>query len=457
LPLVAVAALLVWAPACRQAAPRPSIVLAVLDTTRADAVSAYGKVAGTTPTVDALARQGVLYEYAYANANWTLPSHASLFTGLFPHQHGLLSSSGTLASAPTLAERLRDLGYETFAITENPWLMIGGMPRGFDRFLLSNGNTVGMLRDWVHGRKGDRPFLLFLNVMDAHEPYEVRESNPFLPPAVDSAQARATQQTPAHYVCASEPSAEDLAIVRGLYLGDVQAADAKLSGLLQALSSLPGADDAIVIVTSDHGEYLGEHARVGHVIGVHEPVVRIPLVVHGLPNVRSARIQAPVQLVDVLPSILNWIGAPSVPQLAGEPLPTVEPDGARTSPIVSEYDDYFRLNQHMPSFLRALKVNMEERCQPTQRMFGDMRAVIEFPRKVIWYSHYTTQLFDLRADPGEENDLAGSLPAATVELRSVLERVVAGRGAERRAAQEALNPETIERLRALGYFDHEER
>lgn len=430
-------------------------MIAVLDTTRADAVSAYGKVAGTTPTVDALARDGVLYENAYANANWTLPSHASLFTGLFAHDHGLVSGSGTLTSAPTLAQRLQGLGYETYGISENPWLLVGGMARGFDKFLLSNGNMARMLQDWAQSRKGDRPFLLFLNVMDAHEPYEVRESNPFLPSAVDSAKARAVQQTPAHYVCASEPSPADLAILRALYLGDVHAADAKLADLLQVVSALRGADDVIVIVTSDHGEYLGEHARVGHVIGVHETVLRVPLVVRGLPDVAPARIHAPVQLVDLLPSILNWVGAPSPPNLVGEPLPTVEPDTSRTSPIVSEYDDYFRVNKEMPSFLRSLKINMEERCQPAQRMFGDMRAIIEFPRKVIWYSQYTPQLFDLRADPGEEHDLADSQPAATAELRSVLDRVLAGRHEERRS-KEVLNPETIEKLRALGYFDHEE-
>src|SRR5262249_59576848 len=116
---------------------RPSFLLFVLDTTRADAVSAYGRVAGTTPTVDALAASGLRYEHAYAQAPWTLPSHATLFTGLLPSQHG---AGWRRTRAPdswvTLAQRLRDAGYETVGISENAWLHPWYyITRGVERFV----------------------------------------------------------------------------------------------------------------------------------------------------------------------------------------------------------------------------------------------------------------------------------------------------------------------------------
>ncbi len=116
---------------------QPSLVLVVLDTVRVDAVSAYGRVAGTTPALDRLAAEGVLYERAYAQAPWTLPSHATLFTGLPPEDHGV-SSRRLVASEELvmLAERLRDAGYETMGSSENPWIHpLTRMTQGFDHFV----------------------------------------------------------------------------------------------------------------------------------------------------------------------------------------------------------------------------------------------------------------------------------------------------------------------------------
>ena len=160
---------------------RPSIVIAVLDTTRADAVSAYGDVTGTTPTVDRLAAEGIRYTRAYAHGSWTLPSHASLFTGLPPPAHGvswrrLWADDGLVM----LAERLRDDGYETVAVSENPWITPHfNMTQGFDRISYTKDAARGV-REWIEQR-GDGPYFLFVNIFDAHHPYEVRERNRFVP------------------------------------------------------------------------------------------------------------------------------------------------------------------------------------------------------------------------------------------------------------------------------------
>jgi len=110
---------------CQRSAPRPSIVLAVLDTTRADAVSAYGTATRTTPTIDALARSGVLYEHAYANANWTLPSHASLFTGLLVSQHGVRDGNDKLAKFALTMEKVCVDTVEQGFMTKDLALLVG--------------------------------------------------------------------------------------------------------------------------------------------------------------------------------------------------------------------------------------------------------------------------------------------------------------------------------------------
>jgi arylsulfatase A-like enzyme len=453
--LAAIISLCSLAAGCHGSTPE-SFVLVVLDTTRADAISTYGEVEGTTPTFDRLARSGLLYENAFSNANWTVPSHASIFTGLLPHKHGILTGREKL-KAPTLAETLRAKGYETAGFSENPWLALDdGLKRGFDTFRLS-GNAVQLLRQWVKERKGRKPFFLFVNLMDAHAPYKVRKKNLFLPPGVTTGEARAVDQSAAHYVCAVTPQDPDVAVLRGLYLGGVHAADAKLAVILKLLGTLPASPAPVLIVTADHGEYLGEHWRISHATGVGEPVVHVPLVIHGLPGAPPAKIKAPVQLVDILPSILTWVHAPLPSGLAGEVLPTSERRHRRESPIVSEYHDYFRLNGLMTDKLRDLEKSMKERCGPDQRLFGDMTAIIRYPEKFVWYSKYTPQLFDLDADPLEQHDLSERRPRLAAALQQEVDRILATRGEQTGGGQVQIDPAVREQLRALGYFDQAKR
>ncbi len=430
----------------------------MLDTVRADAVSAYGEVADTTPALDALARDGLLYEHAYANANWTLPSHASLFTGLLPVQHGARGVGDALGEVPTLAARLQQAGYETAAIKENPWLSPeSGLLRGFAHTAGPGGDTIALVRDWQAARDPARPFFLFVNLMDAHSPYRVRAQNPFLPAGVSAAAARATSQFVGDYLCRAGPDDPALAILRGLYLGNVRAADDKLRAVLDVLEPLRRERPLVVIVTSDHGELFGEHRLVEHEIGVQNGLLHVPLVVHGLPGVAPARIAAPVQLLDVPPSVLAWAGAAAPAGLPGAVLPTV-PGAAAPRHIIGEYYDR---NAHLEETLtpevrraRAAVLGRKwQHCGPDARIAGDMRALLAYPLKLLWYEQYPPQLFDIAADPAERHDLAAARPQELAALQEALEAVTRpAAAAAPTAVRQQLDPADVERLRALGYL-----
>jgi hypothetical protein len=204
------AALLLLALTCRpgQPNPRPSLLLVVIDTLRADAVSAYAEVEGTTPNLDALAAGGVRYARAFAPSGWTLPSHASLLTGLGVERHGVGIHGDFMMSEELVAlpEYLRDAGYSTAGFSEN-WLVTSafGMDQGFEHFSSEIVETNKIVLDppydvvrevsnWAAARSGDRPFFVFVNLFDPHDPYVVREYNPFLPEGVSVERARAVQQ-----------------------------------------------------------------------------------------------------------------------------------------------------------------------------------------------------------------------------------------------------------------------
>jgi arylsulfatase A-like enzyme len=432
--------------------PQPSFVFAVLDTTRADAVSAYGKVRASTPHVDDLARQGLLYEHAYANANWTLPSHASIFTGLLPSQNGLRGQTDTLGAVPTFVDELRAAGYETVGVSENPWLRPDSeLAQRFEHYFAAGVNMKQVVRSWVEQRDGDRPFFLFLNIMDSHTPYRVRAKNPFLPPGWTAEEARAVSQSPEHYQCQATQQSEELRVLHGLYLGNVRAADAKLRTVLNELEPLRARHPTVVIVTSDHGESFGEHGLVDHDVGVGNALLHVPLVVHGLPDVAPARIESPVQLIDLAPSILRWAGVRALPHLPGVALPKSNDEQRQAPLIIAEYYDY-NYGPRAPEEQRRLVSAKWKHCGPQDRYLGDMRAMMDFPYKLIWYEKYSPQLFDLRSDPAEKRDLAPTMPDRVEALGARLRHVLASLGTPPPAPTRHLDPAQVERLRALGYL-----
>jgi arylsulfatase A-like enzyme len=455
----------------------PSILLVVLDTVRADAVSSYGKVDGTTPTIDRLAASGIRYSNAFAPAPWTLPSHATIFTGRRVDEHRVaMPGHPTLTDDfETLAETLSNAGYETVAFSENALVSdLFELLRGFD---VRETTTLrpddqekhiheelvdarDAFRKWLVKRDSDRPFFAFVNLLDAHRPYEIRSNNPWVPPDATPQAVKDRHPAPERLLCGGLPTTEQLQIQRGLYLGDVHAADQKLEEILGAARDAMGGGRLITIVTSDHGELFGEDSLMGHEFSLHSSLLRVPLVVHGVDGAVAGVVDAPVGLEDLMPSVLGWVGAAFPDGLSGSRLPlakTTDGEGVASRMFFSAYSDRFL--GVPPEFEGQVQPKDKDRlrqfCGPSNRVRGGMAALIQYPFKYVWFENYPSSLYDLSWDSAERSDQSPykSDLVETFEARMRIMRAASGIEKEPDAAADGLSEEAIEALRQLGYTE----
>jgi arylsulfatase A-like enzyme len=323
---------------------QPNIILITLDTVRADHLSLYGYPRPTTPRIDQWARHGVVFENAIASSSWTLPSHASIFTGLLPHQHGADWAKPLDPSWWTLAEVLSLRGYETAGFTANlgnGWIGLG-MGNGFELYdddstsvrhnlkSLLLGNRVlqpfyekyvlpdtfdrrdarqinrDVLR-WFHHRS-PRPYYLFINYFDVHEPYVAPTHFPsrlgHVSPWVVGRIEAVMDEENNHL----RLPAEDTKSLIAAYDNCLAFLDESVGNLLDSLSRLPGWEDTIVIITSDHGEGFGEHGTYSHASNLHREVLHVPLVIFGPKIPLGVRISRLVRIQEIFETVLQFAG-----------------------------------------------------------------------------------------------------------------------------------------------------
>ncbi len=442
----------VLAPDCAPSRP-PDVVLVVLDTVRADHLSAYGYARPTSPHLEAFARGADRHTAARATAPWTLPSHASLFTGLLPFEHGAEARkdprTGAFIDAPslreelvTLAEALASEGYETRGIVANPIYLDrrSGLSQGFESWevLPLGGN------DWRHvthraferlrDRAPARPLFLFLNFMDAHRPYHVVPPPDRLGlPAPDPAEPGALLDELAEQVL--ERGAADPSLVTRVtthYDTGIANADRGIGALLARLAAQANLDNALVIVTSDHGEYLGEHGLVEHSKDVYEPALWVPLVVKQPGQRRGRVLDSPLSLADI-------------PRLVAAALPPAQATRlARAFPPPEDTAPMAELRYTRPKDLFG----------PHGARFDRIRTVLyQGDWKLSRSSDGAHELYDLRADPAEARNRIGDEPLRASQMlgeidRRVRQREFTGRWPD----SQPPTPEEQEALRALGYL-----
>ena len=274
------------------------MLIVTIDTLRADHVGAYGSKTARTPTLDRLAAEGLRAADAIAPAPITMPSHASLFTGLYPPSHGVRDNGTAALPDPvvTLAERLSGAGYTTHAfVSAVVFSRLYGLDAGFasydDDLWGEDAPRLFMIRErparrtadrfleWFGGWKADRskPFFAWVHFFDPHQPLEA--------------------------------ALEDRVGAASPYDAEVTAADRATGRVIDALRAAGVLDDTIVIVTADHGESLGEHGEATHAIFVYDATVRVPLIVRHPATLPAGRVyDGPVRLVDVMPTVLGWLG-----------------------------------------------------------------------------------------------------------------------------------------------------
>jgi len=420
------------------------VVLISLDTTRRDHLSVYGYDRPTSPRLEELAKDGLVVQDFLTTSSWTLPTHASLFTGLFPSSHGAhYSNRGDVAladaegapegfqafranrlpeQATTLAEVLRTAGYQTAAVTAGPWFKpVFGLGQGFDHYDADFGSLEGRRGDQVTdlaldviARAGSRPFFLFLNYFDPHDPYDGHGTSweQFLKPADDFARSKQLAE----------------------YDAEIHFMDAQVGRVLDDLMARDLYARSWIVVTSDHGEHFGEHGLEIHGFSLYEDVVRGVLIIKPPQGTKLAvATGARPQSVDVMPTLLDAIGIDAPEGIEGQPLHAI------SHPAISE--------------LYRSAGNVQWKGERFRR---ELRAIYDGDYKLIVSSKSADPdagLFDLASDPNEEMDLRETRPEIASALRMRLEQWSVGRTSLATTPVESLDPETRRQMEALGYID----
>lgn len=430
---------------CSSRSPRLPIVLIVIDTLRWDRLSLAGYERPTSPRLDAFAADATTFSRTYAPASWTRPSVASLITGLDPRHHGAVFWNQGIGPVATLAEHLQRAGYATRGVNTNVFLKKAGFERGFDRYETpaKGWNIPGTLVNETVKKGGpvEPGSFLYVHYLDPHDPYDPdAEARALLvrPYQGDASGSMEFIRGPL-MGGAAPPNEDDVRHLSDLYDAEVRTVDAALGDLLDWLRETGVYDDALVIVTSDHGEELYEHGSWLHGFTLFDEQLHVPLLIKPPQSMEAggAMRDEPVSLVDVAPTILELAGldAPShldgrslVPLLRGEP-------------------------QAPPQTLYAL-----EPLSSRKGRTGVAWSARNYPLK--WIRVHGTypsgrapwpgECFDLLADPGEQQNLARLGPGPCAELASAAERWRAE--GLRDGTPLEVEPSTEQQLRALGYL-----
>jgi choline-sulfatase len=404
----------------------PNVLIFLVDALRADALGAYGNEIVETPAIDRFAREGAVFEQAFAQSSWTRPSVTSILTGLHPSVHGVETRKDTLSPALTsLPEVFREHGYRTGILLTNPNVgAFFGYSRGFDDFIelygrreggrvssrelvASSDQVVDRAREWL--ADVPEPFFLIVFTADPHAPYEP-------PPRFN------------RYL---DPNESDPR--RGLYHGEVSFADDSFGRLMSYLDDRGLSERTITVLTSDHGEEFLEHGQVGHGKALYEESLHVPLIVRWPREIEPGRrVDAPVQLMDLMETLLGLARLPVPQPQDGRPL--------------------FREPREPAPLFANLKLDGR-----------DQWSVRHHPWKLILdRTSGEAMLFDLSSDSGEMRDLSGDHPERVRELREwIAERIesdvrrramLQNQEPSRTIGDEELPEDTRDALRALGYI-----
>ncbi len=396
-----------------------NVILISIDTTRADALGCYGNASVRTPHIDRLAAEGTRFAQCISNAPVTLPAHASMLTGAYQFVHGA-RSNGTFQVAPentTLAELFKQHDYDTAAeVAASVLGRLYGLDQGFDHY----GDLLDADRDdrvdttyhversaatitdrgieFLRARTG-RPFFLFLHYFDPHEPYD----------------------PPEPYRSRYSP-----------YLGEVAYVDEHIGRLMDALRQSDLADRTLVILTSDHGEGLGQHDEPTHAYFLYDSTLHVPLIMWGPGRVPAGRVaEQQVRLVDLASTVVDLLGWEPTAEMQGASLVSLLEGGDAAWPEAGYADTYYPAVVFGLAQLRCLRTN-------------------------AWkYVHAPTpELYDLRSDPGELTNLAAAQPERVAAMRAQLRTLIASSPPRPAAGGGRIRMDDAQRrkLEALGYL-----
>lgn len=404
----------------------PLILLVSIDTLRADALGSYGNAGVATPHLDSLAGDGVRFAQAFAQSPWTVPSHASMLASLYPTVSQASAKQALPPSTTTLPEVLRDMGYKTGGIVNVHYLTrTFGFDQGFDEFqapLLRRGapQAVDAALAFLQTHAG-QPVFLFLHLFDVHGPYDAPRSD---------GDGRRSEHVPdanlqflqnIHYHDYLDLDRfRSVAELRAAYDAGVERVDVELGRLFTELRRRGLYDEALIIVTADHGEAFFEHGLwVGHGLFLYDTELRIPIIVK-LPKDRGpvgAVVETPVSLIDIMPTVLEVAGHASVSSAQGESLLAFV-DAPVTDRNVLGYSTNTGNTEYVRS--RRWKFVGPMRAQASTVMRQHLRADPSVAGELSKRITSGPQLFDLSTDPQEMNNVAAQHPEVVAAMEELL-------------------------------------
>ena len=481
--------------AAREVGPgRPNVVLIVLDTQRTDYLGPYRDDSAPgyvpdTPELDRFAAQSTVFESCFATAPWTVPSHASLFTGLQPLQHGASFEHHRWLDDEftTLAESLAEAGYRTAGFSANAYLRNANLQQGIQDFRWLGATFeqlhlrpflqfLGFPEKWADNgaahatecvesyltetRDETRPQFLFVNLLEPHWRYlpPLKERREHLPQGhgLWSATRAATPLFGPFLLAGSHAGPEVQPVLRSMYAASVAYQDRRLGELLATIDEHLDPQNTLFVITADHGENLGEGGRFGHAFAINDHLLHVPLIVRQ-PGVfgAGARVSGLCSLLDLPTTIVELVDGAEMPQAEGRSLVP-----ARFEPrtqVFAKSDPYYGHLAHMDGFT-GLQRDVADFARP-------LFSVREERYKLVARSEpaphaLTHQLFDLEQDPDELRDVAAEKPQVTARLLAALEAWLASQRLYERAPGggatatfgAAQREDTLELLDRTGYF-----
>lgn len=476
-------------------ADRPNILFIVWDTVRADRMSLYGHDNPTTPFLDEWARGARVFDNCTSTGSSTVPSHGAMFTGKMPTEHGANNSFKHLDdSHKTLAEILRDGGYRTYLFAANPHISSSeNFQQGFeteehpwdrkyrkrafeileakldprdesselpekvrnqqlDQWSIKAAGELAAegLFEWLDRSDPERPFFAFLNYMEAHRPFipslEARQKV-MTPEQVDRSYQvdRSWQPMWGYTFGLHEYEDEELEAMALTYDACIVELDALFRDLVAELEQRELLDNTVIVLTSDHGEHLGEQHMLDHQYSVYEGLIRVPLVIYHPARAAPGRDSAPVVNFDLFPTLLDLAGLEPPPRLKSQAIDLLDPEERRQR--VAEYPADFER-----AITKIQKVYPDWDPTPFRRKLW---ALYHGDYKLIFASDGTHELYDLSKDPEELEDLAGTDAELLQKMEDVLKQYMSRLTEFEYDAKEAprASREQMERLKALGYVD----
>jgi arylsulfatase A-like enzyme len=479
--------------ACAEATPkRPNVLWIVWDTVRADRMSLYGHSVATTPKLEKWAKGARVFDNVVSTASTTTPSHAGMFTGLLPTQHGTHNAHPWLEEGHvTLAELLKEAGYSTYLWAANPHISKEqNFQQGFDheahpwdpkhrehaieivRAKMEGDRTseIGNQRrekelgpwaikaagelaeldllQWLDGREPGTPYFAFVNYMEAHRPFipnrEARQR--VMPPEmVDQSYEVDRSWIPmwTYTFGLSEYSEAELELMARTYDATLTELDDLFAHLLESLEARGQLENTAIILTADHGEHLGEQHMLDHQFSLYAPVINVPLVIRYPARIAPGRDARPVMNFDIFPTVLDLAALEPPSDLVTRSRTLLDPAAKRV-----------RMAEYPAVFKKAISEVSEKNPTWDPAPFARrLRVFHEDAYKLIWGEDGRHELYDVVSDPLEERDLVGQRPELAKRMVESLGSYVAGLSlkVQERSVLPELPPQQREMLKGLGY------